>query len=118
MLLSLFEESELERSPEPAIDKIMKEMHSNLTELSNETTSFRIDSFAQNLKKTARRHRRGVENWKYGSWCGAKQGGYKSEPNPNCKNICKKTTSYISSACRNCLPPKDLLDAACMEHDR
>lgn len=118
-LCLFFVDAESERSPKPAIDKIINEMNSKLTELVNETKSFSSNRLVHSLQETARRHRRGIwDNWKYGRWCGAKQGGYKNEPKPSCKYICKKTTSYVNSACRKCLPPKDMLDAACMEHDR
>lgn len=106
-------------------DKTLQELSSNLTQLLNETTSFGNDSFAQQVQKTARRrrrgtgrHRRGLTDWWYGNWCGADQGGYEDKPKKVCKYFCYRSTSYVNRACRNCLPPQDGLDDACMEHDR
>lgn len=73
---------------------------------------------------TSRRRRWGIR-WRggsldcwYGNWCGPYQGGYNSYPNSSCNGVCWLSTSYVNSACRRCLPTKDGLDAACMEHDR
>lgn len=93
-------------------------------EYADKTKLFGKDCFeCQNQMNTSRSRRGiGVRNgrldWWYGNWCGAKQGGYQSNPKPSCKRLCRKSTRYITSACRRCLPPTDRLDQACMEHDR
>lgn len=90
----------------------------------NQTTSINNDSLANEMFMTSRRRRRGLGrrggrwDWWYGNWCGPFQGGYAKYPQKSCKGVCKTTTSYVNSACRQCLPTKDGLDAACMEHDR
>jgi len=102
----------------PGITKVLQ------LSLTNDKSSFSNDSQAQQLQKSARRRRRGIGwrngwiDWWYGNWCGAKQGGYQNNPKLACKNVCRNSTSYITRACRECLPPKDALDEACMEHDR
>ena len=97
---------------------------SNLTQFLNETASLHNDSTAQQLQEIVRRRRRGIGfrggrlDWWYGNWCGPYQGGYTSYPKPACKRECSRSTRYVTHACRKCLPPKDSLDEACMEHDR
>ena len=94
---------------ESNFDKTLQGNHSS-TERGNETH--------------VRRYRRGLGwrngglDWWYGNWCGGNQGGYTNNPRPWCKSYCWQSSSYITSACRSCLPPKDGFDSACMEHDR
>jgi len=121
----LYQEADSSITLSSAREKTLQELSSNLTQLLNETTSFGNDSFAQQLQKTARRrrrgtgrHRRGLTDWWYGNWCGADQGGYEDKPKKVCKYFCYRSTSYVNRACRDCLPPQDGLDDACMEHDR
>lgn len=110
-------------STDPEIEKSIQETSSNLTLLLNRTTSSMNDSLANEISISSRRRRRGIGwrggslDWWYGNWCGPYQGGYTRYPNPSCRRHCT-TTSYVSKACRSCLPAKDGLDAACMEHDR
>ena len=100
-------------------------MPSNITVLRNETGSLYNDNetMARQQPLTSRRklglgRRDGSIDWWYANWCGAKQGGYKKYPKKSCNSLCYTTTSYVNQRCRNCLPPKDSLDEACMEHDR
>lgn len=116
---------ELTGSADPEIERIIQETSSNLTKLWNQTKSFSNESLANHLSMTLRRRRRGIrlrkqvtEMWWYGNWCGHNHGGYSSYPKPSCYGVCKRSTSYVNSACRRCLPTKDGFDAACMEHDR
>lgn len=105
------------------MERNIQETSPNLTQLLNQTTSFSNESLANQLPMTSRRRRRGIGwrgerlDWWYGNWCGPYQGGYTYNPKPSCRGVCR-TTSYVSSACRRCLPTKDGLDEACMEHDR
>lgn len=108
---------------DPEMERNIQETFPNLTQLLNQTTSFSNESLANQLPMTSRRRRRGIGwrggrlDWWYGNWCGPYQGGYTYNPKPSCRGVCS-TTSYVSSACRRCLPTKDGLDEACMEHDR
>lgn len=110
-------------SADPEMERNIQETSSNLTQLLNQTTPFNNDSLSNQLPMTSRRRRRGIGwrggtlDWWYGNWCGPYQGGYAYYPKPSCRGVCH-TTSYVNSACRSCLPPKDGLDEACMEHDR
>lgn len=112
-------------STDPEIENEIQEASSNLTKLMNQTTSVNNDSLADEMFMTSRRRRRGIGqrpgggwDWWYGNWCGPFQGGYAKYPQKSCKGVCWYTTSYVNSACRQCLPTKDGLDDACMEHDR
>lgn len=108
---------------DPEMERNIQGTSPNLTQLLNQTTSFSNESLANELPMTSRRRRRGIGwrggrlDWWYGNWCGPYQGGYTNNPKPSCKGVCR-TTSYVSSACRKCLPTIDGLDEACMEHDR
>ena len=108
---------------DPEMERNIQGTSPNLTQLLNQTTSFSNESLANQLPMTSRRRRRGIGwrggrlDWWYGNWCGPYQGGYTNNPKPSCKGVCR-TTSYVSSACRKCLPTIDGLDEACMEHDR
>jgi len=112
-------------STNPEVENKIQETLSNLTQLMNQTTLFNNDSLTNETSMVSRRRRRGIGqrpggrwDWWYGNWCGPSQGGYAKYPKKSCKNVCGTTTSYVNSACRRCLPPKDGLDDACMEHDR
>lgn len=105
----------------------LRAMPSNITVLRNETDSLYNDNetMARQQPSTSRRKRGlgirdGSIDWWYANWCGAKQGGYAKYPKKSCKSLYCTTTSYsyVNQRCRNCLPPKDSLDEACMEHDR
>lgn len=108
---------------DPEMERNIQETSPNLTLLLNQTKSFSNESLVNQLPMTSRRRRRGIGwrggrlDWWYGNWCGPYQGGYTYNPKPSCRGVCR-TTSYVSSACRRCLPTKDGLDEACMEHDR
>ena len=112
-----------DQETETSIDPVV-ELPSNLTQFLNETASLHNDSTTQQLQQIARRRRRGIGlrggklDWWYGNWCGPHQGGYTSYPKRACNRECHRSTRYVTHACRQCLPPKDGLDEACMEHDR
>lgn len=119
----LYQEST--ESADPETEKTIQETSSNLTQLLNQSTSFSNESLANQLSMTSRRRRRreigwrgGSLDWWYGNWCGPYQGGYNRYPKSSCNGVCWRTTSHVNSACRRCLPTKDGLDEACMEHDR
>ncbi|XP_022783940.1 uncharacterized protein LOC111324600 isoform X3 [Stylophora pistillata] len=118
----LYQEST--RSSDPELEKNIQETSSNLTQLLNQMTSFGNESLANQLPMISRRRRRGIGwrggslDWWYGNWCGGYQGGYTRYPKPSCNDDCWRTTSYVNSACRRCLPTINGLDEACMEHDR
>lgn len=111
-------------SPDPWIDKNLRRMKSfNKTQFENETKSLFNDTEASHPPIMSRRRRgigwrNGFIDWWYANWCGPYQGGYTDNPNRSCKPLCDRTTSYVNQDCRNCLPPLDTLDDACMEHDR
>jgi len=114
---------EADAAKDASVEKNLQQMSSNLTNLLNETTSGTNNSLVQQIPQ-ARRRKRGLGirggsiDWWYGNWCGPKQGGYTNNPKPVCKYLCYRSTSYVNRACRDCLPPQDGLDEACMEHDR
>ena len=81
----------------------------------------------------AKRIRRGIGvrnggiDWWYANWCGANQGGYENNPRPGAVANVIKQQFYLFTLyngytytrdCRNCIPTKNGLDSACMEHDR
>ena len=107
-----------------ADDTLGRSMNDSLARLINET-SFRSNGSSPGNQTEATRIRRGLgmrgsgtPDWWYGNWCGPYQGGYEDNPRPQCKAKCGPRYAYISDACRRCLPPRDGLDEACMEHDR
>lgn len=119
----LFTESQ--SSPESSIiEKNIRELSTNFTHQTNDSISLSNASLLQQPSSVVKRRRRGIGwrngglDWWYGNWCGAYQGGYENNPKPHCRWFCSKTKSYVNRACRDCLPPQDGLDEACMEHDR
>jgi len=114
---------EADATKDPAVEQKLQQLSSSLTHLLNETISGTNDTLAQQIPQ-ARRRKRGLGrrggsiDWWYGNWCGPKQGGYTNNPKPICKYFCYRSTSYVNRACCDCLPPRDGLDEACMEHDR
>ena len=121
-LLSL--DTESQSFPESSKEKILRELSTNFTYHTNDSTSSSNASLIQHPFSVVKRRRRGIGwrngrlDWWYGNWCGAYQGGYENNPKPHCRWSCDQTKSYVNRACRDCLPPKDGFDEACMEHDR
>ncbi|XP_031549715.1 uncharacterized protein LOC116287211 isoform X2 [Actinia tenebrosa] len=105
----------------PSMNETVRNFILNVTKEANLTAISESDS----PDSVAHRRRRGLGtrpngdlDWWYGNWCGKEQGGYERYPKPACNSLCRQSTRYITSDCRNCLPPKDGFDAVCMEHDR
>lgn len=120
----LYEATNTSTDPTTGKSINLQEITPNLARLLNETPPVNEDRLVPQLRETVRRRRRGIGwrngklDWWYGNWCGPNQGGYSKNPNVSCKSACQRSTIFVSRACRGCLPPQDVLDEACMEHDR